>query len=53
VEDPAFTLNIGLLFGLGLVTARRTGRSWAVALGTGVVDALLGVVVVLANAIIK
>ncbi|MGW2716869.1 hypothetical protein [Streptomyces sp. NPDC001492] len=53
VEDPAFTLNIGLLFGLGLVTARRSGRSWAVAVGIGLVDALLGVVVVVANAIIK
>lgn len=53
VEDPAFTLNIGLLFGLGLVTARRAGRSWTVALGTGVVDALLGFVVVVANAVIK
>ena len=53
VEDPAFTLNIGLLFGLGLATARWSGRSWAVALRTGLVDALLGVVVVVANAVIK
>ncbi|MER6418795.1 hypothetical protein [Streptomyces sp. NPDC001137] len=53
VEDPAFLLNIALLFGMGLVAARWSGRSWAVALGTGLVDALLGVVVVVANAIIK
>ncbi|MFF4508176.1 hypothetical protein [Streptomyces sp. NPDC001401] len=53
VEDPAFMLNIALLFGLGLVTARRSGRSWAVAVGIGLVDALLGVVVVVANAVIK
>jgi hypothetical protein len=53
VEYSVFTLNILLLFALGLVTARRSGRSWAVAVGTGLVDALLGVVVVVANAIIK
>ncbi|MFF4799219.1 hypothetical protein ACFY1U_12490 [Streptomyces sp. NPDC001351] len=53
VEDPAFALNIALLFTLGLVTARWSGRSWAVALRTGLVDALLGVVVVVANAVIK
>ncbi|MER5429936.1 hypothetical protein [Streptomyces sp. NPDC002588] len=53
VEYPAFALNIALLFGLGLLTARRSHRSWPVALGTGVVDALLGVVVVVANAVIK
>ncbi|KOU73784.1 hypothetical protein ADK57_08455 [Streptomyces sp. MMG1533] len=53
VEYPAFTLNIALLFTLGLVTARWSHRSWAVAVLIGAVDALLGVVVVLANAIIK
>ncbi|MEV6944474.1 hypothetical protein AB0N07_21195 [Streptomyces sp. NPDC051172] len=53
VEEPAFTLNIALLFGLGMVTARWAGRSWLVALRTGLVDALLGFVVVVANAIIK
>ncbi|ANS69509.1 hypothetical protein SLINC_7285 [Streptomyces lincolnensis] len=53
VEYPAFTMNIVLLFTLGLVTARQSRRSWAVALLIGVVDALLGVVVVVANAVIK
>ncbi|WP_406440722.1 hypothetical protein OHB14_17395 [Streptomyces sp. NBC_01613] len=53
VEYPAFTLNIVLLFALGLVTARWSHRSWPVAVLTGLVDALLGVIVVVANAIIK
>jgi hypothetical protein len=53
VEYPAFTLNIALLFMLGLVTARRSRRPWAVAVLIGVADAMLGVVVVVANALIK
>ena len=52
-EYPAFALNILLLFTLGLVTARWSHRAWPVAVLIGVVDALLGVVVVVANAIIK
>jgi hypothetical protein len=53
VEYAAFVLNIVLLFTLGLLTARRSHRTWLVAVGTGLVDALLGVIVVVANAIIK
>jgi len=53
VEYPAFALNITLLFTLGLVTARWSHRSWATAIGIGAVDAMLGVVVVVANAVIK
>ncbi|MFK4100542.1 hypothetical protein ACI2L1_10780 [Streptomyces sp. NPDC019531] len=53
VEYPAFALNIGLLFTLGLVTARWSRRSWLAAVTIGVVDAMLGVVVVVANAVIK
>jgi hypothetical protein len=53
VEYPAFTLNIGLLFGLGLVSARRARRSWGAAVLTGAGDALLGLIVVVANALIK
>ncbi|MGI5459907.1 hypothetical protein ACQEWB_43450 [Streptomyces sp. CA-249302] len=53
VEYVAFALNIVLLFTLGLVTARWSRRTWPVALLIGAVDALLGVVVVIANAIIK
>ncbi|MCQ9181604.1 hypothetical protein KMT30_21645 [Streptomyces sp. IBSBF 2953] len=53
VEYPAFALNIALLFGLGLITARWSHRSWAAAVLIGVVDALLGVIVVVANALIK
>ncbi|MFF7639522.1 hypothetical protein [Streptomyces canus] len=53
VEYPAFVLNITLLFTLGLVTARGSHRSWAAAIGIGAGDAMLGVVVVVANAVIK
>lgn len=53
VEYPAFALNIALLFGLGLLTARWSHRSWAAAVLIGAVDALLGVFVVVANAVIK
>ncbi|GAA0922322.1 hypothetical protein [Streptomyces thermoalcalitolerans] len=53
VEYPAFVLNIVLLFALGLVSGRRAGRTWALALVTGAADALIGLVVVVANAIIK
>ncbi|MCX4885395.1 MULTISPECIES: hypothetical protein [unclassified Streptomyces] len=53
VEYAAFVLNIVLLFTLGLVTALRSHRSSPVAVLIGLVDALLGVIVVVANAIIK
>ncbi|MGW7402436.1 hypothetical protein ACWGI9_01620 [Streptomyces sp. NPDC054833] len=52
VEYPAFVLNILILFVLGLVTARWAGRSPPVAALIGAGDALLGVVVVVANALI-
>ncbi|MFE9448133.1 hypothetical protein [Streptomyces sp. NPDC006739] len=53
VEYPAFALNIALLFGIGLVTARLSRRGWLAALAIGAVDALLGLLVVVANALIK
>ncbi|MFD3581461.1 hypothetical protein [Streptomyces sp. NPDC056660] len=53
VEYPAFILNIVILFGLGLVTARWSARSWPAAVLIGILDALLGVIVVVANALIK
>lgn len=53
VEYPAFVLNIVLLFALGLVSARRAGRTWARAPVTGVADAMLGPSVVVANTLIK
>ena len=53
VEYAAFTLNITLLFTLGLVTARWSHRSWLTAVTIGMVDAMLGAVVVVANAVIK
>ena len=53
VEYPVFGLNIAILFALGLVTARWSARSWPGAVLIGMVDAVLGVVVVVANALIK
>lgn len=53
LEYPAFALNIAILFALGLATARWSRRGWPRAVLIGAVDALLGVVVVVANALIK
>ncbi len=53
VEYPAFAFNIALLFALGLLSARWARRRWPVALATGAVDALFGLIVVVANAFIK
>ncbi|MFF4717105.1 hypothetical protein ACFY2V_37795 [Streptomyces eurythermus] len=53
VEYAAFILNIVILFGLGLVTARWSARSWPAAVLVGLGDALLGLIVVVANALIK
>ncbi|MGW2486364.1 hypothetical protein ACWCV9_03970 [Streptomyces sp. NPDC001606] len=53
VEYPAFALNIVLLFTLGLVTARWSARRWPAAVLIGLADALLGMIVVVANALIK
>ncbi|WP_225830151.1 hypothetical protein [Streptomyces sp. NK08204] len=53
IQYPAFGLNIALLFGLGVITARWSERSWPVAVVMGMGDALLGVGVVVANALIK
>ncbi|UFR00966.1 hypothetical protein KBP30_07135 [Streptomyces sp. Go40/10] len=53
VEYAAFGLNIVILFVLGLVTARWSARRWPVAVLVGLGDALLGLVVVVANALIK
>lgn len=52
VEGPAFLINIAMLFTLGVVTARWSRRPWFRAVLVGIADALLGVVVVVANAII-
>lgn len=53
VEYPAFALNIVILCVLGIVTARWSRRSWPRTVVIGAMDALLGVVVVVANALIK
>ncbi|ALO97628.1 MULTISPECIES: hypothetical protein [Streptomyces] len=53
VEYVAFALNIVILFGIGLVTARWSARRWPTAVLMGLGDACLGVVVVVANALIK
>ncbi|WP_443051911.1 hypothetical protein [Streptomyces sp. NBC_00250] len=46
-------MNVVLLFAWGLLAARAASRTWASALRIGMVDALLGLVVVVANALIK
>ncbi|MEU6671044.1 hypothetical protein [Streptomyces sp. NPDC046727] len=53
VEYTAFALNIVILFVLGVVTARWSARRWPVAVLMGLGDALLGLIVVGANALIK
>ncbi|MEU6283264.1 hypothetical protein [Streptomyces sp. NPDC047028] len=53
VESQAFGLNIVILFTLGLIAARGQSRSWPSAIRLGTTDALLGVLVVVANALIK
>lgn len=53
IEYVAFGVNIALLFGIGLFASRRAGRRWHTAAATGGADALLGLAVVGANAVIK
>ncbi|MGW2815585.1 hypothetical protein [Streptomyces sp. NPDC001415] len=53
IEYVVFALNIVLLFGWGLLAARTAGRAWGSAVKLGVADGLLGVIVVVANALIK
>ncbi|MGW6395066.1 hypothetical protein ACWFR1_32220 [Streptomyces sp. NPDC055103] len=53
VEYVVLAVNVVLLFAWGLLAARAAGRTWASALRIGMVDALLGLVVVVANALIK
>ncbi|KOX00735.1 hypothetical protein ADK65_14015 [Streptomyces sp. NRRL B-1140] len=53
IEYVAFAVNVALLFAWGLFAARAAGRTWGSALKIGTVDALLGLAVVVANALIK
>jgi hypothetical protein len=53
IEYVTFAVNIVLLFGWGLFATRTGGRTWPAALSIGVGDAMLGLVVVLANAVVK
>ncbi|MFF4185199.1 hypothetical protein ACFYZ9_18550 [Streptomyces sp. NPDC001691] len=53
IEYVVFALNIVLLFGWGLLAARAAGRTWRSGVKLGVADGLLGVIVVVANAVIK
>jgi hypothetical protein len=46
-------VNVVLLFAWGLFAGRAAGRTWDSALKIGMVDALLGLAVVVANAVIK
>ncbi|WP_137991375.1 hypothetical protein [Streptomyces vilmorinianum] len=53
VEYVIFAVNVVLLFTWGVLAARAAGRTWGSALRIGMADALLGLVVVVANAVIK
>ncbi|GHE70588.1 hypothetical protein [Streptomyces capitiformicae] len=53
IEYVAFAVNVALLFAWGLFAGRAAGRTWDSALKIGTVDALLGLAVVVANAVIK
>ncbi|MEV5873646.1 hypothetical protein AB0L75_05310 [Streptomyces sp. NPDC052101] len=53
IEYVAFAVNVVLLIAWGLLAARAAGRTWNSALKIGTVDALLGLAVVVANAVIK
>ncbi|MCX3061985.1 hypothetical protein [Streptomyces beihaiensis] len=53
IEYVAFAVNVVLLFTWGLLAARAGGRAWGSAAKVGAGDALLGLVVVAANAVIK
>ncbi|SDJ45226.1 hypothetical protein [Streptomyces indicus] len=53
VEYVAFTVNVVLLFAWGLLAARAGGRTWGSAVKVGMADALLGLLVVVANVFIK
>lgn len=53
IEDVAFAVNVGLLFAWGLLATRAGGRTWGSSLKIGTADALLGLAVVVANAVIK
>lgn len=49
--DVALTMNTAALFGWGLLAARAAGQGWASACRVGVVDVLLGLFIVSANAL--
>ncbi|MFF9020263.1 hypothetical protein [Streptomyces eurythermus] len=55
IEYVAFAVNVVLLllFAWGLFAARGGGRTWGSAVKVGAGDGLLGLVVVVANAVIK
>ncbi|MET9482722.1 hypothetical protein [Streptomyces sp. NPDC006638] len=51
--DAALTINTAALFGWGLWAARTAGRGWGSACRVGVVDVLIGLVIVAANVLTK
>ncbi|MEU3036950.1 MULTISPECIES: hypothetical protein [Streptomyces] len=51
--DTALLLNTLLLTGWGVWTARSAGRGWPACLRAGAVDMIVGLVIILANALIK
>ncbi|MEU6523979.1 hypothetical protein ABZ892_14425 [Streptomyces sp. NPDC046924] len=51
--NAALVLNTLLLAGWGMWTARSVGRGWAASLRAGTADMLIGLVIIVANALIK
>ncbi|WP_043495628.1 hypothetical protein [Streptomyces viridosporus] len=51
--NTALVLNTLLLAGWGAWTARRAGRGWTASLRAGAADMLIGLVIIVANALIK
>ncbi len=51
--NTALVLNTLLLAGWGAWTARGAGRGWAASLRAGIADMLIGLVIIVANALIK
>jgi hypothetical protein len=51
--NTALLLNTLLLTGWGVWTARSAGRGWPACLRAGAVDMIVGLVIILANALIK
>ncbi|MET9556564.1 hypothetical protein [Streptomyces sp. NPDC006645] len=51
--DAALVFNTAALFGWGVWTARTAGHGWPSSCRAGAMDMLIGVVIIIANALIK